>query len=256
MSSALTVHNAEIKTATVEIRTLAISGKQVTLAVFRQLREELLIAQDGSLNGVPWGVVNYHPDKCGGRDFLDHWHVVWQQGTELLRSSVIKEPAWRAFYPNAGPAFLSAHVRDVLLGVESRHFEGEIPEWDNALELELCGINVAIRPSRAARAATQAWRELRAAAAVGEVSSGRYVEYCHEKGFLTSAPWFEAKPLLERRQAEALDALVLEVGPQKDAPDVLFAKFESAVQKEAARQRRHLDQRHALAALPQLFIAV
>ena len=38
----LTTHNAEIKTATVEIRSLTVSGKQVTLAVFRQLREESL----------------------------------------------------------------------------------------------------------------------------------------------------------------------------------------------------------------------
>lgn len=84
--SKLTVHNAQITTATVEIKTLTISGKQVTLAVFRQLREEPLIANDGTLNGVPWGTVNYHPGKCG--DTSPHWHVVWQQGSELLRATV------------------------------------------------------------------------------------------------------------------------------------------------------------------------
>lgn len=92
--SALTVHNAELKTAAVEVQTLTISGKQVTLAVFRQLKEEALIADDGTLNGLPWGAVNYHPDKCGGdsRAHL-HLHVVWQLGTELRRSRVDK-PSW------------------------------------------------------------------------------------------------------------------------------------------------------------------
>jgi hypothetical protein len=87
------VHNAEIKTAAVEIKTLTISGKQVTLAVFRQIREERLIAEDGTLNGTPWGTVNYHPGTCilpvGVRD---HWHVVWQSGVEL-RKSTVWEPA-------------------------------------------------------------------------------------------------------------------------------------------------------------------
>lgn len=44
MPKQLTVHNATITTAAVEVKTLTISGKQVTLAVFRQLREEQLIA--------------------------------------------------------------------------------------------------------------------------------------------------------------------------------------------------------------------
>lgn len=57
----MTVHpmrilNAEIKTAVVEIKTLTVSSKQVTLAVFRQLMEEPLVNDDGTLNGTPWGV--------------------------------------------------------------------------------------------------------------------------------------------------------------------------------------------------------
>jgi hypothetical protein len=97
----LTVQNAEIKTATVEVRTLTISGKQVTLAVFRQLVEERLMLPDGNLRGIPWGRVNYHPDRAcshtgphgasDGRTVFDwceasHMHVVWQKGTELRRS--------------------------------------------------------------------------------------------------------------------------------------------------------------------------
>lgn len=86
MTAPLTVHNAQITTASVEIKTLTISGKQVTLAVFRQLQEDQLVADDGTLNGNPWGVVNYHPDKCGND--RHHIHVVWQLGAELRRSRV------------------------------------------------------------------------------------------------------------------------------------------------------------------------
>jgi hypothetical protein len=85
MAGKLTIQNAEIQTAAVEIKTLTVSGRQVTLAVFRQLREEPLIADDGALNGEPWGIVNYHPDKCAGSD---HVHAVWQDEIDLLRSRV------------------------------------------------------------------------------------------------------------------------------------------------------------------------
>lgn len=86
MPKQLTTQNATITTATVQMNTLTVSGKQVTLAVFRQLREQAVIAEDGSINGVPWGNVNYHPDKCEAAD--EHLHTVWQHGGELRRSYV------------------------------------------------------------------------------------------------------------------------------------------------------------------------
>lgn len=89
----LNAQNAVIKTATVEIKALTVSGRQVTQAVFRQLREEPLIAEDGTLNGVPWGYVNFHPDKCGDSR-LTHWHIVWQRGEDLLRSRVNTKAAF------------------------------------------------------------------------------------------------------------------------------------------------------------------
>jgi len=102
----LTVHNAQISTATVEIKTLTITGKQVTLAVFRQLIDEDLISEDGELQGVPWGTVNYHPDKC---DAGDHLHVVWQKGDKLRRARV-NSPAWWAthFYSESGDDLIQA----------------------------------------------------------------------------------------------------------------------------------------------------
>lgn len=83
----LTAENAVIKTAFVEVKTLTISGKQVTLAVFRQLpKEDLISLRDLKMNGVPWGHVNYHPDKCS--EASTHLHVVWQKTTQLLRATV------------------------------------------------------------------------------------------------------------------------------------------------------------------------
>jgi hypothetical protein len=106
MTKMLTTQNAQITTAAVEVKTLTISGKQVTLAVFRQLREEPLISEDGTLNGAPWGVVNYHPDKCGVH-LTEHVHVIWQAGAELLRSRV-NAPMWGRYFPDFGSGYVQA----------------------------------------------------------------------------------------------------------------------------------------------------
>ncbi|MEV7427003.1 hypothetical protein [Streptomyces sp. NPDC091212] len=83
----LTPQNATITTAAVEVKALTISGKQVTLAVFRQLEEASIIESlDATLAGEPWGRVNYHPDKCA--DAKEHIHVVWQKEDELRRATV------------------------------------------------------------------------------------------------------------------------------------------------------------------------
>jgi len=58
----LTVNNATVTTMAVEVKTLTIGARQVTQGIFKQLIEEPLIAEDGTLNGVPWGHVTWHPD--------------------------------------------------------------------------------------------------------------------------------------------------------------------------------------------------
>ena len=83
------VSEAQIHTAAVQIKTLTINGKQMTLAVFRQLRSENLIDPEGNFKGLPWGTVNYHP-KCGLRE-EDHFHLIWQLGGELKRA-VVQRP--------------------------------------------------------------------------------------------------------------------------------------------------------------------
>lgn len=91
MTKVLTMQNAQITTAAVEVKTLTISGKQVSQSVFRQLLNEQILNEDGSLAGVPWGHINYHPGSgpcLPGAE--SHLHVVWQKGAELRRALVGK----------------------------------------------------------------------------------------------------------------------------------------------------------------------
>lgn len=83
----ITVQQAAIKTASVSVRSLTINGKQVTLAVFRQLRNEPIVEVETiSLLGLPWGTVNYFWGGCVSD--VQHLHVVWQKGEELRRACV------------------------------------------------------------------------------------------------------------------------------------------------------------------------
>ena len=104
MSTAISVHEAQVSTAQITIKTLTIGRKQVTLAAFRQLRREELIDGYGDSRGTPWGIVNYHPfciptDAYFGSPFAKdgHLHVVWQLGDEL-RQAVVNPPT-------GGPVF-------------------------------------------------------------------------------------------------------------------------------------------------------
>lgn len=90
MTQTLTVLNAEIKTANVEIKAIMVNHKQVTLSVFRQVQRESLIDEDcNTFNGIPWGTVNYF--WPGNEKFSDgelYLHVLWQKGNELRRDLV------------------------------------------------------------------------------------------------------------------------------------------------------------------------
>lgn len=104
----LTVQNAEIKTAAVEVRTLTLSGKQVTLSVFKQIEQGDLIQADGTLAGQAWGRVNYHPDKCA--DASVHHHVVWQEGTELRRCALSPQAGHYGFGGEVAASIVQAAV--------------------------------------------------------------------------------------------------------------------------------------------------
>jgi len=88
LSKKINVSQAQIKTATIEIKAITLSGKQMTLAVFRQLQnEDLIDSQTLQLKGVPWGIVNYHLSDCPTEE---HYHIIWQKGNELRKAIVFK----------------------------------------------------------------------------------------------------------------------------------------------------------------------
>jgi hypothetical protein len=110
----LTVHNASVTTMTVEVKTLTIGARQVTQGIFKQLIEEPLIAEDGTLNGVPWGHVTWHPEGCT-RD--DHWHIVWQRGENLRRAHVAKDATFGTLICAEADALLAHHVSRMAHGL-------------------------------------------------------------------------------------------------------------------------------------------
>lgn len=96
MGRAITTEEAIIHTAAIEIKTLTIRGRQVTLSVFRQLQNEPVIDWPTmKLNGVPWGKVHYFPGKeCQGEG---HLHIIWQKDKELRRACVSRPGVYRLF---------------------------------------------------------------------------------------------------------------------------------------------------------------
>jgi hypothetical protein len=111
----ISIRDVRLQRAEVTLDTIKVGGKQVTLAIFRQLIEEDLIAKDGSFNGLPWGHVNYCPDKrCS--DSNDHLHIVWQKGDQLRRTTVQREPYFQPYHSKTVTMYISARIRDIAIG--------------------------------------------------------------------------------------------------------------------------------------------
>jgi hypothetical protein len=106
----ITTHEATITTASIEIKTLTVRSKQVTLAVFRQLHNKALIDErSGHLLGVPWGTVHYFWGECKEDA---HLHVVWQEGLELRRCCLSAHPTSRYWFQAIqGCGSIYLHVR-------------------------------------------------------------------------------------------------------------------------------------------------
>jgi hypothetical protein len=107
----IAAQQATIKTTSVEIKALTINGKQVTLAVFRQLDQLPLLDYDNqNLNGLVWGRINYCPDvKCKSLS-SKHIHIVWQKDSQLFRDTIdlyddsyhTKSEKSKEYYRNVG----------------------------------------------------------------------------------------------------------------------------------------------------------
>ncbi|WP_410646520.1 hypothetical protein [Amycolatopsis sp. cmx-4-54] len=244
----LTVQNAAITTASVEIKTLTVSGKQVTLAVFRQLIEKPLILADGTLAGQPWGVVNYHPDKCANSSTA-HWHVVWQEDTELRRSLVVVTPDFGVFRPVEAEQFIASCVHDVLSTGTTRYFRGAPPlsKWSEAGSVKLPTDHDFTTVTCLSRTGYSAIESSQALASRRE----RYGESSK------ISEWY-AREIAEAEQehATAIAALSGEVRAYGADTDELYARYAAAVDIEHQRRERHTAACESLSTLPQLFIAV
>ena len=83
---------ATVHTTTVEIKTLQIGNKMVTLTLFRQIPEACIICPVGDgktpkfgLIGEVWGVINYVWKGC------EEWarcHLLWQYEGKLYRTQL------------------------------------------------------------------------------------------------------------------------------------------------------------------------
>lgn len=268
MPKQLTTQNATITTAAVEVKSLTITGKQVTLAVFRQLREEALIADDGSLNGVPWGYVNYHPDKCSGDG---HWHIVWQRETELLRCRVEKAPVYRM--PFAHPdvdRYVTAAVLEHLDGnptgfpdgspITSRshdHFDVDLNEVSGrpADEVPHLLMKDTARWVHRMRDTPEGitWEGTADPAAVRALSLSK--EFIR-----TNWTWRSETPAriqrLEAVRTDSHELLRTVIDTYEATYEQLRDRAYAAFAAERERREQHRLTRLALADLPQLFIAV
>jgi hypothetical protein len=84
----ITVEDVLIKTASIEVKILTLTRKQVTQAVFRQLdKVHFVNLETFEFEGKLWGRINYH-DSC--REGLEHMHIVWQREDHLLHGIVYK----------------------------------------------------------------------------------------------------------------------------------------------------------------------
>lgn len=265
MAKQLTVHNATINTAAVEVKTLTISGKQVTLAVFRQLREEQLIADDGTLNGVPWGYVNYHPDKC---DQPGHRHYVWQRGDELLRSRVESEISFEGqlFTPPEATRYLASQVQEWMRGrleqcpIDEEQVQRLRPAASRSREIVSVGSRFGVPVL--AWAAAPLGRAIRAKenadAATGHLAN------MMETGLQFGQPLTPERVAKQQAKIAAavaeLEAVRSEFDAEMSRHGMTHGHFTEAVnavaKAESLRRERHGTVRAELAQLPQLFIAV
>ncbi len=86
---------------------------------------EPLVDDDASLLGIPWGRVNYHPDRCQNES--SHAHVVWQEGSDLKRATEFRPQRYVRVWPEAGPSWL--RVAALEGEVTQRPMEFPRDEW-------------------------------------------------------------------------------------------------------------------------------
>lgn len=277
MTKQLTTQNATITTAAVEVKILTISGKQVTLAVFRQLKEEPLIAEDGTLNGEPWGSVNYHPDKCS--DAAEHLHVVWQKGAELRRSNVAAVPNFDLVFPDghqAGTHWYRSTAANryltslVYAGLRAgrKPLLSPLPRDSNKFDTYMAKLELPAELSETEDFPVIGTVPQAAVDAANLFAAYQFAKAEIDRGLSdyerTTPPEWQAKIIAQRHTTAShqrhqydkamgvLGAAVERCGGFVDTK----CAYTAEIRAEESRRQRHRDAHAALTELPQLFIAV
>jgi hypothetical protein len=263
MQKVINIHDAQISTATIEIRTLTVSKRQVTLAVFRQLFEEELINHEGSLNGIPWGVINYHPDKCS--DDRKHIHVVWQKARELRRATVHLDPFYRnTFWVREMDVADELATRDFLIGRQT----------DFRFKVE--GVDTAIGPERGSPVVSredlfeehwsdgqnnrfQVYREQCKAQLISKGLQGSWEDFraAGLPDYINDWSQADSQHFFPTRSADEVNAYVDRVNKlEARTLEQFWPTLVKAVKAELRRRERWQQQIRNLQDLPHLFIGV
>lgn len=122
----ISTDQATCSTVEVAIRVVRIGRKQMTLAIFRQLPEREIIARDGTLDGIPWGWVNYEvPDAVAQRNFI------YTRDGRLYRSLVVMSDHARP-YQLTGEKWTQGRYVNRITGEERQSLIKEGPDWSEA----------------------------------------------------------------------------------------------------------------------------
>jgi hypothetical protein len=104
-------NGANIHAMTVEIKTIAVSGKRMTSNMFCQLPRSSITDHFNELCGEPLGWVNVHPDQCS--EDPPHAHVIWEDEGQLVRAWVWAPcRPWHRFHVPWGSAWISSATMD------------------------------------------------------------------------------------------------------------------------------------------------
>ena len=241
----LTAHEAIIQTASIDIQTLRVGKKQVTMGLFRQLPLMSITTYPGTLfQGNPWGYVNYWWDGDGRQssEYTDKpitataLHIVWQRGERLYRDVVYAEPRFNYLW----------------------HYEQHEERTLNAVFLLLVG-------------QATAWEDLRVAQRPGcrltcgtlqytlPLPGTKTITEAAQKLWQARFRKPEQQPMYGYQDAkarEAYDTLLQEWGLTTVAVPEAWGAFEAARDDKQTYITEWAEQWASLRRLPQLFIAV
>jgi hypothetical protein len=246
----LTVDNALITTATVQIRVLTLNGKRVTLSVFRQIIEEQILAHDGSLRGSPYGWVNYHGAWCAEKP--EHWHVIWRPNETELRVALVEKR-----YPDRPAYLLDEAVDRYALAAFRDHWTrggAGLPVhhrrvFDDRVSMGTrAGVALYASLSAEAEELLRIERALRSLGdSEGSVHPGNYIDDPTLRGMVSASAVKRALRHLGDEAAASLGS---------HSTDVALHAVDELVDAAIVRHARQNAVRKALGDLPQLFIAV